>query len=74
MSKKLTRNTRLLAIWAWVYVLEVFAFFYCPLRAGWMFVWHTWTRFWCAVRLYCYQDYRWGAAWRTASYVMEDVE
>lgn len=73
MRKGLKRKLHLTAVYLLVVFLEVFAVFYLPLRGVWRGVWGTWARFWCAVRLWRYLGYRWRAAWRTASYVLEDT-
>lgn len=73
LSRRTRRNAHLVGLYAWCMVLEIFAIFYLPLRAAWLFVWGNWARFWLAVRLWKYQGYRWQAAWRTAAYVMDDL-
>ena len=72
MPKKLRRTLQLTGLWLLVVTLEWFALVYLPLRKGWMFAWGSWARFWCAVRLWRFMGYRWGAAWRTSSYLLDD--
>ncbi|EXI92106.1 MAG: hypothetical protein AW12_00849 [Candidatus Accumulibacter sp. BA-94] len=74
MPKKLIRTIHLACLFALAEFLEVFAVVYLPLRSAWMWFWGTWARFWCAVRLWRFMGYCWGAAWRTSSYLMEDEQ
>ena len=60
MPKKLTRKLHLIGLFAVVTLLEFLGFFWIPF-------WTTWTRFWCAVRMWRFLNYRWSAAWRCAA-------
>lgn len=50
----------------------MFALFFMPVQELWLAFWGTWGRFWCAVRLWGFLGYRWGAAWRKSSNLTED--
>lgn len=56
---RLKRKLHLFGLLVLVNVLEFIGIFWIPF-------WTTWTRFWCAVRMWHFLGYRWGAAWRAA--------